>query len=143
MQIKSLVGFTLIELMVTVAVVAILAAIAFPSYQDYVMRARRTDGKGFLLSIQQLVERSYTDSNSYASAVASVVGASGVTSPELFYQVTVASSTVSTYTLNSAPRPGAQATDKCGTFVISETNAKTITALPLGSTLTKNDCWPR
>ena len=141
MQIKSLVGFTLIELMVTVAVVAILAAIAFPSYQDYVMRARRTEGKGFLLSTQQLVERNYTDSNSYASAVASVVGASGVTSPELFYQVTVASSTVSTYTLNSAPQ-GAQAADKCGTFVIDETHAKTIIA-PSGSTLTRNDCWPR
>lgn len=140
MRRNLMLGFTLIELMVTVVVIAILASIAFPSYQDYVMRSRRTDGKGFLLSTQQNVERAYTDMNSYASAVG-FIGASGVTSPEGFYQVTVAASTTSTYSLNSAPQ-GAQASDKCGTFVITEAGAKSV-IVPSGSTLTTADCWPR
>jgi len=128
---KSLAGFTLIELMVTVAVVAILAAIAFPSYQDYITRSRRAEGKSILLQTQQRVERAYTDLNSYASAVTQVVGASGVTSEHGYYLVTadaVVPSTASTYLLNSTPQ-GAQATNDtaCGTFKIDQLLNKTAT----------------
>lgn len=52
-------GFTLIELMITVAVIAILAAVAYPAYQDQMLRAKRTEGKTALLKAAQLQERNY------------------------------------------------------------------------------------
>lgn len=62
-------GFTLIELMITVVVVAILAAVAFPSYQDSLRKSRRTDGKNALTQAVANMERYYAERNSYASAV--------------------------------------------------------------------------
>jgi type IV pilus assembly protein PilE len=61
-------GFTLIELMITVAVIGILAAIAFPSYQDSVRKSRRTDGKNALTQAVANMERYYTENNTYATA---------------------------------------------------------------------------
>lgn len=131
-------GFSLIELMVTLVVLAILASIAFPSYQDYILRSRRAEGKGELLRTQQNMERAYTDLNSYTAAWTQIGGASAmVTSEHGYYQVTAASSTASTYTLNSAPQ-GAQANDKCKTLTITNTSVKGLTGSP---TLTVAECW--
>ena len=56
-------GFTLIEMMVVVAIIAILAAVAYPSYRDSVARGRRSDAKAVLTEAAQWVEREYTRSN--------------------------------------------------------------------------------
>lgn len=124
--------------MIVVVVLGILTAIAFPSYQEYVMRARRTDGKGALLKTQQLLERAYTDKNNYTTAWNSFAGASGVTSENAYYNVTLASSTSATYQLNSAPQ-GTQVSDKCGTFILNQAYTKSLS----GNTLSVADCWPR
>ncbi len=60
-------GFTLVELMVTVAVVAIIAAVAIPSYRDYVRRANRVDATAALLRLASNQERFYLQNNTYAS----------------------------------------------------------------------------
>lgn len=62
-------GFTLIELMITVVVVAILAAIALPSYQEYIMRARRTEGMGLLHEAAARQERYRAQNGTYADTV--------------------------------------------------------------------------
>ena len=58
-------GFTLIELMIVVAVIGILSAIAYPSYQEFVAKGRRADGKATLLMAQQWMERFYSENYSY------------------------------------------------------------------------------
>jgi type IV pilus assembly protein PilE len=58
-------GVTLIELMIVVVVVGILASIAYPSYQQYILRSKRTEGKALLMDIVARQERFYMDRNSY------------------------------------------------------------------------------
>jgi len=58
-------GFTLIELMIAVAVIGILASIAYPSYQRYVTESRRTDAKAILMEVAGQLERCYTVNNNY------------------------------------------------------------------------------
>ncbi len=70
MQRKS--GFTLIELMVVVAIVAILVAVALPSYRDYIQRAIRSQGQQFLMDLAQRQEQYFLDARSYANATSQI-----------------------------------------------------------------------
>lgn len=74
-------GFTLIELMIVVAIVAILAAIAIPSYQNHIQQTRRADAKEFLTRIAALQERYFFSNNRYGSLVEIGVVPSGTTVP--------------------------------------------------------------
>ena len=74
---RSTSGFTLIELMITVAIVAILAAIAWPSYQDYVRRGVRSQGQQYLMDLAQRQEQFFIDQRAYTN----VIGAAGINLP--------------------------------------------------------------
>lgn len=150
-------GFTLIELMITVAIVGILAGIAYPSYVDSVMKSRRADAKGALLGLANAMERRFTETNSYCNAGgtggADTCGTGGINdtgTPSIFsttspvdggtaaYNLTINAATASAYTLHAA-RTGAQATDKCGTLTLTHTGAKDITSQDTG--VTAAECW--
>jgi len=132
-------GITLVELMVVCVVVAILAAIAIPSYRRYMIRANRTSAKTMLLQVAMNMERCYTNSTPYAYNSANCAAA--VVLPALTadgqYRVThAAAPTATTFQLAAQPQ-NAQATDTaCGTFGIDQTGLRTITGT---STLT--ECW--
>lgn len=74
-------GFTLIELMITVAIVALLASIAYPAYTDAVLKGRRAEGRTALLNLMQQQERYLTQSGSYMTFGAGAKGSNGTVYP--------------------------------------------------------------
>ncbi|MCD2449276.1 type IV pilin protein [Methylicorpusculum oleiharenae] len=143
-------GFTLIELMITVAIVGILAGIAIPSYQDSVNKSRRADAKASLLGLANAMERHFTETNSYEGAAGTKASPSDTGNPHIysatspvdgevvFYNLTINAATATTYMLYAAPT-NAQANDKCGTLTLTQTGNKEITGAESG--VVKADCW--
>ena len=128
-------GFTLIELMIVVAVVAILAAIALPSYNDSVRKSRRGQAKADMLEIVQMLERRYTTNRTYVG-----IDISGIDqSPRegtARYTLTLDPLTATTYTLTAVPQGGQANDTRCGTLTINQLGVKTIS----GSTSVE-ECW--
>lgn len=128
-------GFTLLELMVVLVVIGILAAIAYPSYQDQVRKTRRADGKGVLMDTAQQLERCYTRFARYTHADCDV--GFPIDSPEGFYRVTAAALNTSNFTLDATPQ-GDQARDvACGTLRLNNRGVQG----SQGANADANNCW--
>ena len=143
MNIRRKRGFTLIELMIVVAIIAILAAIAVPWWGRYTYRARRTDGQKILMHVAQAEERYFTDYNKY-TVTASDLGYTGtITSENGYYTVSVAAAAAASagqgYVATATPQ-GAQANDACGPLSIDNTGVKK--PLPTDASHNSNgSCW--
>ncbi len=130
-------GFTLIELMIVVIIVGVLAAIAIPQYQNYVLRSNRTEGQALLTEAAARQERFFTQNNTYADTVAKL-GYTSADSQNRLYQLVINLSNGNTrYTLTAVPING-QVKDnpKCGTLGLTHTGEKTATGSD-GA----NECW--
>jgi type IV pilus assembly protein PilE len=124
-------GFTLVELMVTVAIIGVISAIAFPSYNSYMKKSRRADAKVGLSKVADKQERYYLQQNTYATSTALLGLANPVVSDEGYYNITVnAGAGTAGFTL-SAAAVGVQTGDTttsagdCTTMTLSSTGAKT------------------
>lgn len=111
-------GFTLIELMITVAIIGILAAIAYPSYQDSILKGRRAEGRTALLNLLQQQERYYTQTGSYLSFGTAATGnngtnAAGVTTVTIPFRTTSGDSTSFAYSLRADPCSNTLGLDEC------------------------------
>lgn len=136
-------GFTLIEVMIVVAVIAILAAVAYPSYQKSIAKTRRAAAQGCLVEMAQFMERFYTTNMRYDQTAAATPVAVALPSPACradmtnFYTFGFSTDepTESTYALQAVPQ-GAQATvdANCGTLTLTQAGTK-------GKTGTATDCW--
>lgn len=115
-------GFSLIEVMIVVAIIGIIAAIAFPSYREHVIKGRRAGGTACLMQAAQQMERFYTTQLTYEGSPAAFACDSSTTP---HYTVTRTAVDAKSYTLSAAPQ-GAQATQdtRCGTLTIDQTGAR-------------------
>ena len=127
-------GFTLIEVMIVVAIIGILAAIAYPSYDEYVKRGNRTEGQAFLNDVAARQERYFSQNNAYITDVANIAKL-GVTanSPTGKYSIVLAGGGGG-YTLTA----NNQFSDaKCATLTLNALGVRDSS----GSRSDKNDCW--
>jgi type IV pilus assembly protein PilE len=141
-------GFTLIELLIAIAIVGILLRLAFPAYQNSVMKSRRADAKTALLDLAQREERYLATTNQYTTsapalgyaATATVTSAAPMTiqnGSASFYTLEVTTSGSTSFTATARPT-GVQLTKdtQCGNFVIDNTGRQTISG-----TGNATDCW--
>ena len=128
-------GFTLIELMITVAIVSILAAVAYPSYREYIERSRQSEAQGMLMESAQWMERFYAenyryDENTAGVAVAELFAGRFVQSPRTgaaAYTISVPTATQTGFVVR-ATRTGSMTGNKCGNFEITSTGIRRLEA---------------
>lgn len=117
-------GFSLIELLVSMVVIAILAAVALPSYRDYVRRGNRAAAEAHMMDLAAREGQYLIDNRAYADTVAAL-GMSTPADVSGNYAVTIATaSSPANFTITAAPQ-GDQASDSCGTLTLDSAGAKT------------------
>lgn len=123
---KRTAGFTLIELMIAVAIVAILALVALPAYQQHVLKSNRADAIKSLASSAAALERQFTDTNSYT-------GLTLPTQSDNNKYTLSAAVTATTFTLTATAKGGQAKDTECSTFTLNQAGVKTST--------TAGVCW--
>ena len=148
MKLKKENGLTLIELMIVVAIIAIIGSIAFPAYQQYAIEARRTDAKNMLLQLAGLQERFYAENGFYAQ-LATISSGATVDTDQGFYNVAAdcspdsatcaAASRPQFFTLTATRQAGQAEDTKCGDYTYDQSGTQGITNNAAG--VTPADCW--
>lgn len=126
-------GFTLIEIMIVIAIIGIVITIGYPSLTEYVKKGRRAEVAGLLSEQAQILERFYSKSNVYT-------GATGLSTGNDYYTI-IPTLTDQTFLLTATRKAGSMATDKCGDFTITNTGVRGMVNAAAG--LTSKDCWGR
>src|SRR4030081_2143503 len=133
-------GFTLIELMITVAIVAILGTMAVSAYSSYVKRTNRSDATRSLLLIAQSLQRCYSQNFTYTPAGGCPTPAGTSTSQGGYYSIVTAMPSATTYTILATPLAAPQTTDsQCTQFLL--TSAGVQSAQSSTAADTTKACW--
>jgi len=130
---RKVAGFTLIELMIVVAVIAVLTAIAYPAYTDSVRKSRRAQAKADLVEYASEAERWRTVNNSYTDFPLPYAKSPREATSPMHYELQLVKA-ANTFTITAVPQND-QTRDRCGTLSINNINLKT----PNEGNLA--DCW--
>lgn len=131
---RSIRGFTLIEIMIVIAIIGIVITIGYPSLTEYMKKGRRAEIAGLLSEQAQILERHYSKANVYTTAT-------GLSSGNDFYTITPTLADQS-FTLTAVRRnDSSMATDKCGDFTLNNTGVRSMDNETAG--VTAKDCWGR
>lgn len=133
-------GFTLIELMIAVAIVGIIVAIALPNYNSHIRKTRRSDAVASIIQIQQAQERFRSNNAAYTTAL-TTASPNGLgltsTSKEGYYTLSVTSAATSSYTITATAATGSsQASDSGCTALTSTWSSGSMSNSP-------TDCWSK
>ena len=140
-------GMTLIELMIVVAIVAIIMAFAYPSYERYVVRSKRAVAQNALLQVADRQQQFFMDNKSFAANATNLgfpanpyvvddQGSSTVaTDPDAVYSISLSNVAATTWTATAAPLNGQSSRDtECGSLSITQAGTK-------GKTGSGDNCW--
>lgn len=130
-------GVTLIELMIVVVIISILAAVSFPSYREFVARAKRNEAKAALLQIATNQERFYLQNNTFTQdlTVLGFATTPNFTTPTGSYIITIPNADPSDYSATATFQSGGVESTKCNIFTIDGRGVKTSDP--------DTDCWTR
>ncbi|WP_378080723.1 type IVa pilus pseudopilin TppA [Aeromonas bestiarum] len=130
-------GFSLMELMIAVAVMAILTVIAYPSYNNYIASAKRAEARAALLEAAQYLERQFTAEGNYDGGNLASAGLATLPKKggEAYYNLALNASG-GRYTLTAIPT-GAMDGDPCGLLTLDQGGQQGVS----GATMTAAECW--
>ena len=140
-------GVTLIELIVVMIIIGILAAVAIPSYRQYVMRSQRSDAKDALLALATQQEKFYLQCNTYATAIAAANNCGALqlqgtnASKNGWYTLAIPAGNATIYTITATAAAGGNQFQDVACRTFSVTNQGVRTAANSGAADNTAECW--
>ena len=131
-------GFSLLELMIVVAILAIVTTWGYSSYRDTVLKSHRAEGIGELLIIADNMERYFSNRGTYAGASLGTAAndVHALTSENGYYNFSITSATAVAFTVTATPQGGQADDTRCGTYTYDSSGTKTASG-----SLPDNKCW--
>ncbi len=139
-------GFTLIEMLFVIAIIALFATFAYPGYRESIIRARRVDGHLALMELANKMENYYSKQQTYQGATLGTGSATDVLSSkessQKWYRLVITEQTDKNYTLQAIPRGTQALQDKaCQTLCLNSYGKKSVAAGPAGFPVDTAKCW--